>query len=140
MSVASNYLEDKIGSYLLRTLASWTKPTGIWVALFTVLPAEDGTGGTEVSTSATGYGRVQHGPSDATWSAPTNGNGQFSNIGVIEFGEPTDNWGEIVGFGLYDAETSGNLLVLAALSASVTINDGDPPPAFAEGALLITIS
>ena len=138
MSAASNYLEEEIGKHLLRT-GSWTKPTEIWVALFTTLPAEDGTGGTEVSTSATNYGRVQHGPSDATWAAPVGGNGQFSNLGTITFGTPSDDWGTVVGFGLYDDETSGNLLVAASLVLPVVVNDGDAAPEFAEGYLKITI-
>lgn len=137
MSAASNYLEGEIGKHLLRT-GSWTKPSTLYVALFTVLPAEDGTGGTEVT--GTGYARIQHGPSDATWAEPVGGNGQFSNVGAIQFGSPTANWGTVVGFGLYDAITGGNLLIYDTLAASVIVNSGDPAPAFGSGALIITIS
>jgi hypothetical protein len=105
--------------------------------LFTTLPGEDGTGGVEVS--GTGYARIQHGPSDATWAAPVGGNGVFSNVGSVQYGSPTASWGTVVGFGLYDAITAGNLLIYSALTSNVTIASGDPAPAFSEGALTVTI-
>jgi hypothetical protein len=133
---ASDYLEVQIGTHLLRT-NSWTKPAAVYVALFTTVPNDAGGSGVEVS--GTGYARVQHGPSDATWAAPTT-SGVFSNIGVVQFGSPTANWGTIQGFGLYDAATNGNLLAKGTLTASVLISSGDPAPAFAEGALTVTIA
>jgi hypothetical protein len=136
MSSASNYLEEQIGTHLLRT-GSWTKPAALYVALFTTLPAEDGTGGVEVS--GTGYARVQHDAADANWTAPTGGNGLYSNNGAVQFGSPTANWGSIVGFGLYDASVAGNYLLGALFASPVTVNDGDPAPAFATGQLTITI-
>lgn len=132
---ASDYLEIQIGTHLLRT-SSWTKPSAIYVALFTTVPNDAGASGVEVS--GTGYARVQHGPSDATWSVPTT-SGAFSNIGVIQFGAPTTSWGTVTGFGLYNALTEGDLLAKGFLTTSVLINSGDPSPAFAEGSLTITI-
>lgn len=137
MSSASNYLEDQIGTHLLRT-ASWTKPAGIWVALFTVMPDEAGTGGTEVTGGS--YARVQHGPSDATWLGPTDGNGQFSNIGAVLFPAPTADWNSVVGFALYDAVTAGNYLAGNAFALAVTVSDGDPAPAFGTGQLTVTVA
>lgn len=131
---ASNYLETQVGTHLLRT-GSWTKPSTVYVALFITNPGEDGTGGTEVS--AGGYARIQHGPSDATW---TSTDGVFSNLGTITFGVPSANWGEVTGFGLYDAVTSGNLLIIGTLTSPITINLGDLAPAFAEGSLTVTIA
>lgn len=136
MSNASNYLEEQIGTHLLRT-GSWTKPAGIYVALFTTLPGEDGTGGVEVSGG--NYARVQHGPSDATWDGPTGGNGQFSNASAVIFGAPNADWGNVVGFGLYDDATAGTYLTGAALSAARNIVSGDPAPNFPIGALKVTI-
>lgn len=132
---ASDYLEVQIGTHLLRT-SSWTKPSAIYVALFTTIPNDDGTGGTEVS--GTGYARIQHGPSDATWTAPTT-SGIFANIGVIQYGSPTANWGTITAFGLYSAVSGGNLFAKGSLTGNVTVNSGDPAPAFADGALTVTI-
>jgi hypothetical protein len=132
MSAASDYLETQMGTHLLRT-GSWTKPSAIYVALFTAAPNDAG-GGTEVSGA--GYARIQHGPSDATWSATS---GTFANVGSIQFGSPTANWGTISHFGLFDADTAGNLLVWGALQSNAIVNDGDAAPAFAEGSLSVTI-
>lgn len=137
MSSASNYLEEKIGTHLLRT-GTWTKPAELWVALFTTMPAEDGTGGVEVS--GTGYARIQRGPADEAWEAPAAGNGLYKNAEAIQFGAPTASWGQIVGFGLYDAGTSGNYLLGNTFVAPVTVNNGDPAPAFAAQQLTITVA
>lgn len=137
MSSATDYLESKIGDHMFRT-GTWSKPSGIYVALFTAGAGDPG-GGTEVAPNI-GYTRVQHGPSDGTWNGPTNQNGIYTNQGSIQFGAPTDNWGTIVGFGLFDAATSGNLLIYQSLNATVVVNLGDPAPAFSTGSLSVMIS
>jgi hypothetical protein len=58
----------------------------------------------------------------------------------VTFGTPTGDWGTITGFGLYDAETSGNLLVIGTLNSPVIVNAGDVAPVFAEGTLTVTIA
>lgn len=132
---ASDYLEVQIGTHLLRT-SSWTKPSAIYVALFITVPGDDDTGGVEVT--GTGYARILHGPSNATWNAPTT-TGIFSNIGVIQFGAPTADWGTITGFGLYSAVSGGTLFATGTLTGSAIVNSGDPAPAFADSALTVTI-
>ncbi len=136
MSNASDYLEGQIGTHLLRT-GSWAKPSTIYVALFTTLPAEDGTGGVEVSGGS--YARVLHGPSDAAWSAPTAGNGEHANASNVVFPSPTGNWGNVVGFALYDDPTAGSFLVGAALAAARNILSGDPAPNFPTNTLKVVI-
>jgi hypothetical protein len=138
VSNASNYLEEQIGTHLLRT-GSWTKPTEIWVALFTAMPTEAGTDGTEVSSSATGYGRVQLDPSDTNWGGPSDGNGEFANLVIVQYGSPTANWGGLVGFGLYDDEAAGNYLIGNLFDTPTTVVSGDPAPAFKSGQLKITV-
>lgn len=138
MSNASNYLEEQVGTHLLRT-ATWAKSTTIYVALFTTLPAEDGTGGVEVTGGS--YARVQHDAGDANWSGPSGGSGAFSNIGSIQFAAPTANWGTVVGFGLYDASTAGNYLIGNTLTGgSLVVNSGDPAPAFGAGDLVVNFA
>jgi hypothetical protein len=100
---------------------------------------DDTGGGTEVSTTATGYARIKHGPADASWTVPTT-TGIFSNIGVVQFGNPIDDWGTIVGFGLHSAVTGGTLFVYGELDDLVLVENLDPAPAFAEGALTVTFS
>lgn len=139
MSGASDYLEGELGKHILRT-GSFTKPSAIWLALFTVAPDDDGTGGAEISITSTGYGRVQCGPADASWSAPAAGNGAFVNLLDFQYGAPLLDWGEIVAFGLYDAETGGSFLISDDLLVPKTVNAGDLAPKFAAGDLTITFS
>lgn len=135
MSDKSNYLEGELIKHIFRT-GSFTKPSGLYIALFTTAPdKEAGTGGTEVSGGS--YARVQVGPSDATWDAASNG-GDTANTSVITFPTPSANWGTIVAFGIYDASTVGNLLYSANLTTSKTVNNGDPAPNFPAGSLTVS--
>lgn len=138
MSHATNYLEEMLTRFF-RT-SSPVKPANIYVALFTTLPDEAGANGVEVSTTGTGYARIRNGPADANWSAPVNGNGHISNLITVAFGNPLVDWNTLVGFGLYDALTAGNALILAPLETPLTVKAGDPPPVFAAGDLVITIA
>jgi len=137
MSAATNALEELIGNHLLRT-SSWPKPTGIYVALFTTLPAKDGTGGVEVSGG--NYARVQNGPADADWDPPVSGNGEFSNAAAVVFASPVANWGNVIGAGIYDASTGGVLLACATLDTARNIVAGDPAPNFPAGSLKFIFS
>ena len=141
---ASNYLENKLVDHLFRA-ASFTKPTGLYVALFTAAPSDAG-GGTEVSGGS--YARANLAPSDTNWKATQGGTtgassgtgGATSNAVVITFPVPSANWGTVTHFGIFDATTAGNLLIWDALTTPRTINNGDPAPAFAIDALAVTIS
>lgn len=123
MANASQYLTGQLVAHIFRT-ASFTKPSALYVALFTVTPTAAG-GGTEVSTTSTGYARVAINPADANWAAPVSGNGTTSNVAAINFGTATGSWGTVVGYGIFDASTGGNMLTFGALTASKTINSGD---------------
>ncbi len=109
----------------------------IYVALFTAAPSDSG-GGTEVSGGS--YARVAHQPLDANWSAPDSTGGLTDNVTAITFPAPTANWGVVVAFGIFDRLTGGNLLVHGAITPNKTINNGDPAPSFAIGALDVTIA
>ena len=81
----------------------------LYVALFSVLPNIAGTGGTEISGS--GYTRI----------APTMGAasaGKITSTADVLFPVATGSWTNIIGYGLYDASTSGNLLQFEYLSAA----------------------
>lgn len=138
MSALTNYLETQLGTHLLRA-GSFAKPTGIHIALFTAVPGEDGTGGVEVSTTSTGYARVQHGPGDAEWVEDGSVPGKFSNVTAVTFPAPSGDWGQIVGVGLYDAATGGNLLARATMGATRTVASGDTAPKFEAGALVFQL-
>lgn len=111
----TDYLEDAILDHVLRNTA-YSSPAGIWVGLFTTMPADDGTGGVEVSGGS--YARQA-----VTFSAPSAG--QVANSGLITFPLATASWGTILGMGLFDALTVGNLLYYGTLTASKTVGIGD---------------
>lgn len=145
MSQMSDYLENKFVDHVFRN-RSFAVPATIYVALYTTSPTDADTG-TEVAGGA--YARVQVGPSDTTWNATQGGTpaaassgtgGATANAGAITFPTPTANWGVISHFGIRDAVTAGNLLIWGALTASKTVNNGDPAPSFAAGALAITFA
>lgn len=136
MAGKSAYLEDK-GLNWMKGTAFGTAPTTVYVALFTTNPtADDGTGAVEVSGGA--YARASITTSSG-WSA-ISGSGvsphQISNAGVVTFATPTANWGTVIGIGIYDALTAGNLLYWNSITSQV-INTG-VIASFAVGALVIT--
>ena len=144
MSAMSDYLENKLVDHILRNTA-FTMPTTIYVGLYTAAPSDAG-GGTEVTGGS--YARVQVGPSVSAWLS-TNGTtsgassgtgGVTSNAADITFPAPSANWGVVTHFGIFDAITTGNLIMWAALTASKTVNSGDAAPKFLAGALTVTLA
>ena len=141
---ASDYLENILIDHLFRT-RTFAKPAALYVALFTAAPTDAG-GGTEVTGGA--YARVNLAPLDTNWKATQGGvsgnssgtGGMTSNAVAITFPAPTANWGTVTHFGIFDAASGGNLIIWDALTASRTILNGDPAPAFAVDALQITVS
>lgn len=159
MSAASNRLENMFIDWLLRGqnannasngltgAGAAAGPSTLYVALWVGDPTDTATGGAEVT--GTGYARVAVTSSLANWSgtqgagtttASTGTSGQSSNNNAITFGSPTSAWGTITHFALFDALTTGNMVASAALTASKTVNSGDPPPTFAAGALVVSIA
>lgn len=114
----SNYLETALLGHVFGS-TTYTKPTTLYVALYTVAPGEGG-GGTEVSTTSTGYAR-QTGAFTVSGTAPT----QAANTAAIEWPTALTNWGTIVAAAVFDASTAGNMLAYADLNASKTIQTGD---------------
>jgi hypothetical protein len=136
----SDYLEQQLRNHLFRT-ATFAKPAAIYVGLFTVTPSDVAGSGTEVTGG--NYGRAFSGtsaPLDANWTAVSTTDGVTDNAQDITFPVPSANWGTIVAFGIFDASTAGNMLIWGALTASKTVNNGDPAPKFVAGALDITFA
>lgn len=123
MAGKSDFLENEILDHILGG-PDYVRPATIYIALFTVAPTSDaGTGGTEVSTTSTGYARAAV-TNDAT-NFPAAASGTKSNGTAITFPTATAAWGTIVAFGIYDAATAGNLLFWNVLTASKVINTND---------------
>jgi hypothetical protein len=147
MAGMSDYLENKLIDYLFRGQA-FANPV-IYIGLYTSAPTDAG-GGAEVSTSGTNYGRIKAAAGSSMaltdWKS-TQGNdsvsngtgGGTSNTAAVTFGTPSGNWGQVTHFGIFDAQTNGNLLFWAALTNPKTVNNGDSAPSFAIAALTATL-
>ena len=99
---------------------AYTAPTP-YVGLYTAAPSDAG-GGTEVTGGSYARQAVATGASSG-WDAASGGATQ--NTAMVTFPTATANWGTVTHVGLFDAITSGNLLMHGALSASQTINNGN---------------
>lgn len=108
----SNYLENKLIDHFLGT-TTYTKPTTVYVGLFTVTPGEAG-GGTEVTGGS--YARQA-----AAFTAASGG--ATSNSGNLDFtGMPAAT---TVAIGIFDALTTGNMLLYGSLTTNKTTDAGD---------------
>ena len=108
----TNYLENKLIDHFLGT-DSYTMPTDVYIALFTVAPTDAG-GGTEVTGGS--YARQV-----ATFS--TASDGATSNDTNVDFtGMPAAT---TVAIGIFDALTSGNMLLYGTLTTNKTTDAGD---------------
>jgi hypothetical protein len=96
------------------TTGSPTRPTAWYVGLFTAAPSDTG-GGTEVSGGS--YAR-QAVTLTVSGNLATNGS-------AIEWPTASAGWGTITHVAIFDALTTGNMLVYAALTTSKTISTGD---------------
>lgn len=110
----------------LRQICGKTSSTNLgstcYMGLSTTTPNADGTNFTEPSAS-NGYARSLIGLSSQSatqvMGAPVNGT--ITNTGIIFFPEATASWGTITYFGLFSAETGGDLILYGALSNSVSV-------------------
>ena len=114
MSAMSDYLENEILDHILGT-GAYTMPTTVYVGLSTGSFNDDNSG-TELTGN--GYARV-------SISFGAAASGTASNDAAVEFSAATGSWGTVSHFGLFDASTSGNLLIHGALTASKVIDTGD---------------
>jgi hypothetical protein len=108
----TNYLESKLIDHFLGT-TTYTKPTTVYVGLFTVTPGEAG-GGTEVTGGS--YARQSAAFGAASAGATTNS----ANIDFAGMPAATT-----VAIGIFDAITSGNMLLYGALTTNKTTDAGD---------------
>ena len=114
MSALSDYAENKILDHLLGTSA-FTHPSQAYLGLSTGSFGDDNSG-TELSGS--NYSRVA-----INFDAASGGT--TDNSAAVEFAAATGTWGSVSHFGIFDASSSGNLLVHGAFSAAKTITSGD---------------
>jgi len=128
MAALSDYAENLLLDWLM-TSGSATRPTTIYVALYTSAPNDAG-GGTEVSTG--GYARQT-----VTFAAASGGT--TSNSADVSFTAGGASFGTVTHIGLHDALTGGNLLWHGSLVTSKTVEDGDTLT-FASGNIDLTLA
>jgi hypothetical protein len=128
MAEISNYLEDALINGTLRG-TTFTAPAAVYVSLHTADPTDAGTG-TEVSGGS--YVRQA-----ATFGAPSNG--VSTTTADVTFPQATGNWGTIGWIGIWDADTTGNMLYHTALDTSKAIDTGDIFK-IASGSLTVTLA
>ncbi len=119
------FWERQILNYELGgTAFAVTTPATFYYALFTTMPAADGTGGVEVSGS--NYSRAAYTNNGANWPAAGGSNpASKSNTNTISWPTPSGSgWGSVLGVGAYDASTSGNLWRLGTFASSTSIPNG----------------
>lgn len=117
MAGKSKYLEQKILNHVLRN-ASYTPPTTLYLALFTVDPTDAGTG-TEVTGGS--YARQT-----VAFNAPAaSGVSTSTNSADVLFPVASAAWGTVTHWGIFDAATAGNLLYLGALTPNKAVASAD---------------
>lgn len=114
MTAMSNFLENRVLNHVLGT-TSYTAPAGVYLALFTTNPGEDASG-TEVSGN--GYSRQL-----ITFGSASNGSA--SNTSEETFTASGGNFGTVTHIAIYDAATSGNMLLYQALTTPRPVNNGE---------------
>lgn len=123
MAGKSNYTENNLLAFIFRGVA-FPAPGTIAVGLYTTLPGEDATGGVEVSGGSYARQTVARGTTE--WKDPSAATqGETNNVNAINFPVATANWGTVLGVGVFDATSGGNLLYFGALAANKVVNSGD---------------
>ena len=133
----SDYLEIKIIDQLFDAdgTGNYTAPSTYHIELYTSAPSDSG-GGTPVSGTGTAYVRKEITKGSSHWTRAAN---VVSNTNTVSFAVPTADWGRVTHFGIFDASTSGNLILHGSLANAKNINLGDPAPKFSAGELKFTI-
>lgn len=128
-STLSNATSQNFLDYLLKGIAMPNLPASLWLALFTTTPNLAGSGGVEVSTSGTGYARVELPRVAGTWTGPNNNaNQEYNNTSELIFPVPTGNWGTVTALGIYDAQAQGSLIFVSTIATAKSIMVGDGAP------------
>nr|DAV92707.1 MAG TPA: hypothetical protein [Caudoviricetes sp.] len=109
------------------------------LGLLTTMPDENGRGFTEVKSSGSSYERICLFPS--TFIQSKDYPDYYVNNQLLMFDAPFlrgKSWGEVVGVGIWDKQSGGNLLLTAKLSSSFVIEGNADAYGFAEGSLFIS--
>jgi hypothetical protein len=117
---ATDYLETRLLDHALGT-TTFTKPTTVYVALFTADPTDTGAFTNEVSATSTAYARQV-----VTFAAAASGSAASNQTVTFPTCAGT-NWGTITHLAITDNATrgSGNVLFYGPVTTSKVIEVGD---------------
>lgn len=124
----SNYIETALCNWLRGNAAMPAQATP-YLGLFSEDPTDAGSGA-EVTTQIRSGGRLA-----VTFSSPTDG--AMANANEIDFGN-SENDVTVTHFGIFDAQSGGNLLVHKALATPKTFDTSDEAK-WQAGALSVTV-
>jgi hypothetical protein len=131
--MASGLSDYAVGKLLdkMAGATDFTPPATFYVAVFTVSPGRGNSGGTEVSTTGTGYARKSITNNTTNFPA-TSARVKTYSGSTVDFGVTTGSWGTVAAVAWMDASSGGNLWWLTdGLSqvvpsgADVYFNSGD---------------
>jgi hypothetical protein len=134
MADASDYLEASLLNWVKGTTFP-AAPTSVFVGLFSSDPTDTGAAGTEVTTTIRAAGRVAvtFGANSGTGDGVTS----VTNDAIVDF-ENAAAGATVTHYGIFDAASAGNMIVSDALTASKTVNTGDPV-SFPVSSITITV-
>lgn len=136
MAGFSDFLEKELLDHVFGA-AAYTAPATLYLGLFTAAPTDAG-GGTEVPV-ANGYDRADVVNNATNFPAASGTNPALkSNGAIISFAQASGSWGTVTHWGLFDANTAGNLLVWGPITTPKAIDTGDTA-SFGIGDLDITL-
>lgn len=128
----TDYSNNKVLDQFFGAVA-FTPPGTLYVGLS---QSTSNKAGSIVEPTGGGYARIAVANSLTTF--PAAAAGTKSNAGVIAFPSPSGAWGTLQSVFLADAAVGGNVLAMADLATSKTINAGAPAPTIAAGALFFS--
>lgn len=102
--------------------ATYSRASTVYIALYTVAPAADGTGGTEVSGGSYARVAIDNSVLAGNWTTATSGS--KSNAKALVFPAATAGWGLVVAFALWDALSGGSMLYQGALVVPNNVQSG----------------
>ena len=110
MSGLSNIWKAALQSSYFGQTAAPAPPGTLWLAAFTTMPADDGTGGVEVPFT-NGYTRIGITNNNTNWPAAAAANPAVSSLAVsFSFPVASADWASgasVVGYGLFDQASGG---------------------------------
>lgn len=118
------YLDALLGA----NFGTLTVPATVYFSLFLTIPDDTGANGQEVSGN--GYARAGFVNSTVSWVDATTGatpfvTSKWNKVVITWPADITADWGQVIGLGIHDAVSAGNLLWVADITPFRTIQVGD---------------